>query len=83
MESLALHTGVPTVHWEYNTSCIWDVEDKLVTPRVKHIYIPVCFYNKNSTMVFLFQNMISSVPCRHICAPNHVQFQLSVGLLNG
>ena len=43
MESLEIHTGAPTVHWEGNTSCIFVVEAKIVTPRVKHIDIPVCF----------------------------------------
>ena len=43
MESLALHTGAPAVHWEENTSCISVVEYKGVTTRVKHINIPVCF----------------------------------------
>ena len=43
MEALALHTGASTEHWEYNTSCISVVEDKIVTPRVKHIDIPVYF----------------------------------------
>ena len=43
MEASALHTGSPTVHWEDNTSCISVVEAKIVTPRVKHIDIPVCF----------------------------------------
>ena len=43
MESLSVHNGAPTVHWEYNTSCISVVESKNVTPRVKHIDIPVCF----------------------------------------
>ena len=43
MEALALHTGAPTVHWEDNTSCIYVVESKIVTPRVKHLDIPVCF----------------------------------------
>ena len=41
MEALALHTGAHTVHWEDNTSCISVIEDKIVTPRVKHIDIPV------------------------------------------
>ena len=39
MEALALHTGAPTVHWEYNTNCIYFVDAKRVTPRVKHIDI--------------------------------------------
>ena len=43
MEALVLHTCASTSHWEYNTSCIYVVEAKLVTPIVKHIYIPVCF----------------------------------------
>ena len=32
MESLALHTVAPTVHWEDNTSCIYSAESKIVTP---------------------------------------------------
>ena len=43
MEALALHTGSHTVHWEDSTSCIYAVEAKIVTPRVKHIDIPVFF----------------------------------------
>ena len=43
MESLSLHTGSPTVHWEGNTSCISFVEAKIVTFIVKHINIPVYF----------------------------------------
>ena len=43
MEALALHTGVPAVNWEDKKSCIYVVEAKIVTPRVKHIDIPVCF----------------------------------------
>ena len=43
MEDLALHTCAPTVHWEYNTSCISVVEAKIVTPRDKLTDIPVCF----------------------------------------
>ena len=43
MEALALYIGATTVHWEYNTSCISVVEAKIVTRRVKHIDIPVCF----------------------------------------
>ena len=41
MEALELHTGAPTVHWEDNTRCIYIFEAKIVTPRVKHIDIPV------------------------------------------
>ena len=43
MEALALHTGEPTLYWEDNTSCIYVVEAKRVTPRVKQISIPVYF----------------------------------------
>ena len=43
MEALALYTDAPTLNWEDNTSCISVVEAKRVTPRVKHIDIPVCF----------------------------------------
>ena len=43
VEALSLHTGAPTVHWEYNTIFISVVEAKVVTPRVKHIDIHVCF----------------------------------------
>ena len=43
MEALALNKGAPTVYWGDNTSCISDVEYKRVTPRVKHIDIPVYF----------------------------------------
>ena len=42
-EDLALHTGAHTVHWEDRKSFIYFVEAKRVTPRVKHIDIPVCF----------------------------------------
>ena len=43
MESLALHTGAQTIHWEDSTSFISVVEANRVTPRVKHIDIPVYF----------------------------------------
>ena len=43
MEALALHTGVPKVHWEDNTHCICVIEDKIVSTRVKPIDITVCF----------------------------------------
>ena len=41
MESLALHIGEDAVHWTDKKSYIYVVEDKIVTLRVKHIYIPV------------------------------------------
>ena len=40
------------------------------------------FYNNNLKMVFLLQNMRIIVPCRQISAPNHVQIQLSVRVIN-
>ena len=43
MEVVSTQTVEPTVHWEYNTSCISVVEAKIVTPRVKHIDIIVYF----------------------------------------
>ena len=43
MEALVIHTGATTVHWEYNTIFISVFEAKIVTPRVKHVDIPVCF----------------------------------------
>ena len=43
IEALAVHTGAPTVHWKEKISCISVVEAKIVTPRVKHIDITVCF----------------------------------------
>ena len=82
MESLALHTVAPTVHWEDNTSYIYVVEAKIVAPRVKQIDIHVCFLQENLTIISLFQNMRSLVSCQQICAPNHVQVELSVGVLN-
>ena len=83
MGALALHTGAPTVQWGDNTSCISVVEAKIVTPIVKHIDIPVFFYNSDLTMVSFFQNMRSLVSFRQICAPKHVQVQESAGVLNG
>ena len=43
IEALEIHTNAPTVKWEDNTSCIYVVESKRVTPRVKHIDITICF----------------------------------------
>ena len=40
-EALALHTDAPKVHWEDNTNFISVFESKIVTPRVKHVDIPV------------------------------------------
>ena len=43
MEALAICTGAPTVHFEYNTICISVVGYNTVNPIVKHIDIPVYF----------------------------------------
>ena len=43
METLSIHTGYPTVHLEDNKIYISIIKSKLVTPRKKHINIPVCF----------------------------------------
>ena len=82
MEALEIHTGAPSVHSKDNTSCISVVEAKTFTPRVKHIDIPLCFQQEKLTIVSLFQNTRSLVSCQKICAPNHVQVQLSVRVLN-
>ena len=37
MKALALQNGATVAHWEYNTRCIYVVESKRVTSRVKHI----------------------------------------------
>ena len=41
------------------------------------------FYKNHLTMVYFFQNIRSLLSFRHICAPKHVQLQLSVGVING
>ena len=43
MESLALHTGAPTVNWEENTHWIYVVRSKIFTSTVKQIDYPVSF----------------------------------------
>ena len=71
MESLELHTGASTEHWEYNTTLSYVLEAKIVTPRVKHIEITVCFLQEKLTMVSISQDMRSLLPLRQIIAPNH------------
>ena len=51
MKYLSLHTCSSTIHPEYNIKCISVVESKIVTPRVKHIDIPVCFLQEKLAMV--------------------------------
>ena len=68
MEALAIHTGAPTVYWENNTSYISVVEAKRVTPRVKHIDIPVCFLpEKFDNGLFLPKYDNSSVMPSDMC----------------
>ena len=68
MEDLSIHTGAPTLHWEYNTSCIYVVEDKRVTPRVKHVDIPVCFLQEQFyNGLFLPKYEKSSFMPSHMC----------------
>ena len=44
--ALALHIGAPIVNCKDKTSCIYVVDAKRFTPRVKHIDIPVFFLQK-------------------------------------
>ena len=68
MEALALHTGAPTVNWEYNTSCISVVKDKRVNPRVKHIDIPVFFLQEQfENGLFIPKYKKSSVMLADMC----------------
>ena len=77
MEALELHTVAPTVHQEDNTTCIYVAEYKTVTPKVKIMDIPVCFLQEQ------FENGIFVTEYEgKICAPNHAQVKLPVGLLN-
>ena len=68
MEYLSLHTGAPIVHWEDNTNCISVVEAKIVTPRVKHIDIPVCFLQEQfDNCLFITKYEKSSVMPAGMC----------------
>ena len=68
MEALALHTGAPTVHLEYSRSYISVVGAKIVTPGVKHIYIPVCFILEQfENGIFVPKYEKSSVIMADIC----------------
>ena len=68
MEALAIYIGAPTVHWEDNTSCISVVEAKIVTPRVKHIYITICFLQEQfDNVLFLPKHEKSSVMTADMC----------------
>ena len=68
MVYLAIHTCAPTVHWEDINSCIFVVEAKMVTPRVKNVEIPVCFIQEkfdNGIFVSKYEN--SSVISEDMC----------------
>ena len=68
MAVLALHTGVPTVHWEDNTSCISVVGVKVVTPIVKQIYIPVYFLQEQfENCLFIPKYEKSSIMMADMC----------------
>ena len=68
MQNLALHTGASTVHWEDNTSCIYVVGAKIVTPRVKRIDITVYFLQEQfDNGVFLPKYEKSSVIPENMC----------------
>ena len=83
MESLALHTGAPTVHWESKTYIFLLFKLKTLLLYLNTLTFLSILYMNNLTMVFLLQNMRSLVSCHNICAPNHIQVQLSTGVLNG
>ena len=68
MEDSALHTGAPIVNWEDNTSCIYVVENKIVTPIVQYIDIPVYFIQeKFDNGLFLPKYENSSVIPADMC----------------
>ena len=68
MRDLSLYTGAISVHWEDNTNCISVVEAKRVTPRVKHIDIPVCFLQEQfDNGIFISKYEKSSVRPEYMC----------------
>ena len=68
MESLALYTGAPTVCQEDIKSCIYVVEDEIVTPRVKHIDIPVFFIHEQfDNVIYIPKYDKSSVMPEDMC----------------
>ena len=68
MEALALHNVEPIVYWEDNTSCIYVVEYKRVTPRVKQIGITLCFIQEQfDNIIFVPKNEKSSVIPEDMC----------------
>ena len=68
MEALAICTGAPTVHFEYNTICISVVGYNTVNPIVKHIDIPVYFLQEQfDNGIFLPKYENSSVMLADMC----------------
>ena len=68
MEALALHNGAHPLHWEDNTSFIYIVEAKIVTPQFKHIDIPVCFLQEQfGNGIFIPRYDKSSVMSEDMC----------------
>ena len=75
MRALAINTGAPTVHWEDNTSCIYSVEAKIVTPKVKHMDIHARFpQEKFENGLFIPKYEKSSGMPSYMCN-NYVQHQ--------
>ena len=72
MEALVLHTGAPTVHWEYITSFIYVVESKIVTVRVKRIDILVFYsifiYNGLFVPKYDKYSVIPGIMCTKPCS---------------
>ena len=68
MESLAIHTGAPTVNFEDSTSFIYFVEARRVIPRVEHIHIPVdCLQEIFDNGIFVPKYEMSSVIPAYMC----------------
>ena len=68
MEDLAFYIGAPTVYCEDNTSCLFVVESKRVSPRVKHIDIPVYFLlDQFDNGIFITKYENSSVMPADMC----------------
>ena len=68
MEAFALHNGAPTVHCEDKTIFISFVLAQIVTPRVKHIDIPVYFLqNQFDNGLFIPKYGKSSVMPADMC----------------
>ena len=68
MDALSLHSASPTVHWEGNTIWISFVEAKIVTPRVKHVDVPVWFLQEQfDNGIFIPNYEKSSIMPAYMC----------------